>query len=246
VRWLGLATLSDCEAQHRSVLMMCNQQDAPLSQPLRPLPIFEEAKRSGLRFARRIAKDVQIGDEARFIRSWLDKPLITGAVSPSSRALARKMAHYVDPAVAGAVLEIGPGTGPVTEALIRRGVREDRLVLLEFNPEFCRLLRGRFPKARVIEGDAYDLGRTLAGVFDAPLAATISSLPLFTRPEDQRLSLLEAAFELMHPGMPFIQFTYATVSPMPLKSGGFEAKVSPRIWLNLPPACVWVYRKTAA
>jgi phosphatidylethanolamine/phosphatidyl-N-methylethanolamine N-methyltransferase len=233
-------------SDHICALMMCNQQDAPLSQPLRPLPIFEEAKRSGLRFARKIAKDAQIGDEARFIRSWFDNPLMTGAVSPSGRALARQMALYVDPAIPGPVLEIGPGTGPVTEALIQRGVAEDRLVLLEFNPEFCRLLRSRFPKARVIEGDAYDLGQTLAGVFEEPLAAIISSLPLFTRPEEQRLALLETAFRLMHPGMPFIQFTYATVSPMPIKSGGFEAKVSPRIWLNLPPACVWVYRKTAA
>ena len=99
---------------------------------------------------------------------------------------------------------------------------------------------------RVIEGDAYALGDTLADALTEPAAATVSSLPLVTRPEEQRLGLLDQAFERMHPGSPFIQFTYATVSPMPLRDPGLVAQVSPRIWLNLPPARVWVYRRASA
>ncbi|KAF0231692.1 MAG: phospholipid [Beijerinckiaceae bacterium] len=198
-------------------------------------------RRSGQRFVKRIAAEAQLEDEARFLKSWFDKPLVTGAVYPSGKALARMMARYVDPDVSGPVIELGPGTGPVTEALITRGIAEERLVLVEFNPDFCRLLRKRFPKARVIEGDAYDLGTTLAALGE-PAAAVVSSLPLFTKPEAQRLGLLQEAFGMMHAGCPFIQFTYATVSPMPLKGRDFEAEVSPRVWLNLPPARVWVYR----
>lgn len=199
-------------------------------------------RRNGQRLARKFAEDVKLEDGVRFLKSWIDKPLVTGAVSPSGRALAAMMAHYVDPAIAGPVIEIGPGTGPVTEALVRRGVAEERLILIEFNGDFCRLLRQRFPRARVIEGDAYAVRSTI-GQLDEPAAAFVSSLPLFTKPEEQRLGLLHAAFEMMRPGSPFIQFTYATVSPMPLKAGGFEGAVSPRVWLNLPPARVWVYRK---
>lgn len=198
-------------------------------------------RRSGQRFVKRIAAEAQLEDEARFLKSWFDKPLVTGAVYPSGKALARMMARYVDPDVPGPVIELGPGTGPVTEALITRGIAEERLVLVEFNPDFCRLLRKRFPKARVIEGDAYNLGTTLAALGE-PAAAVVSSLPLFTKPEMQRLALLREGFGMMHPGCPFIQFTYATVSPMPLKSRDFAAEVSPRVWLNLPPARVWVYR----
>ena len=61
---------------------------------------------------------IRLDDEVRFIRSWMEKPLSIGAVTPSSRVLARAMAAYVDPNTDGPVIELGPGTGPVTEALV--------------------------------------------------------------------------------------------------------------------------------
>jgi len=188
-------------------------------------------------------KKDRFADEARFLRSWLERPLVMGAVTPSGKILARTMASFVDPRIPGPVIELGPGTGPVTDALIRRGVAQDRLVLIEYNPEFCQLLKRRFPKATIVQGDAYDLKETLSGVLQEPAAATVSSLPLFTKPMDQRLDLLEMAQELMHPGAPFIQFTYAVVPPIPARSKSYKAKASNRIWRNLPPARVWVYNK---
>ena len=182
-------------------------------------------------------------DEARFLRSWLERPLVMGAVTPSGKVLARTMAAFVDPRIPGPVVELGPGTGPVTDALIRRGVAQDRLVLVEYSPEFCRLLKRRFPKATIIQGDAYDLGETLSGILDEPVAATVSSLPLFTKPMDERRSLLEGAQELMHPDAPFIQFTYAMVPPIPARSQAYRTRASNRVWRNLPPARVWVYTK---
>ncbi len=182
-------------------------------------------------------------DEAQFLRLWLERPLAIGAVMPSGKVLARKMASYVDPRIPGPIVELGPGTGPVTDALIRRGVAQDRLILVEFNPEFCQLLKRRFPKATIIQGDAYDLQETLSGIMQEPAAATVSSLPLFTKPMDHRLDLLEAAQSVMHPDAPFIQFTYAVVPPMPTRSDLYRASGSDRIWRNLPPARVWVYNK---
>lgn len=187
----------------------------------------------------------RFGDEARFIRTWLDNPLTTGAISPSGPALSRAMAAAVDPAGHGPVIELGPGTGPVTEALVARGIAQSRLVLVEFDPDFCRLLRQRYPGATVIEGDAYRLGDTLRGRLDTPAAAVVSSLPLLTRPEATRLALLHDAFALMQEGAPFIQFTYGMVSPVP-RQGGFAAEVSAPVWLNLPPARVWIYREAPA
>ncbi|HZH08953.1 MAG TPA: phospholipid methyltransferase [Microvirga sp.] len=182
-------------------------------------------------------------DEARFLRSWLERPLTIGAVTPSGKILARTMASYVDPRIPGPVIELGPGTGPVTDALIRRGVEQERLILVEFNPEFCQLLKRRFPKATIVQGDAYDLKETLSGILKEPAAATVSSLPLVTKPMDQRLDLLEAAQALMHANAPFIQFTYAVVPPIPARSQAYKAKASNRIWRNFPPARVWVYSK---
>lgn len=102
-------------------------------------------------------KSQRLDDDVRFIRSWLVKPLSMGAVTPSSRVLARTMARYVDPDEDGPVIELGPGTGPVTEALVEQGVDPARLILVEFNAMFCQLLRSRFPAATVVQGDAYGL-----------------------------------------------------------------------------------------
>ncbi len=187
----------------------------------------------------------KLPDEARFLKTWLDNPLVTGAVAPSGKALAKRMAGFIDPAREGPIIELGPGTGAVTEAIIRRGVAPDRLILVEFDRDFCKLLEKRFPGARVIRGDAYALSETLRNEPSLPASAIVSGLPLFTKPERMRLELLKSAFALMSPGSPFIQFTYAVTSPMPLKGRDFEAEESERIWLNFPPACVWVYRRAA-
>jgi phosphatidylethanolamine/phosphatidyl-N-methylethanolamine N-methyltransferase len=185
----------------------------------------------------------RIDDEVRFFRSWMEKPLAIGAVTPSGKALARTMAGYVDPESQGPIIELGPGTGPVTEALVARGVDPSRLVLVEFNPHFCRLLSERYPSATVVQGDAYSLRRLLNASLQEPAAAVVSGLPLFTKPLQMRLRLLYEAFALMTPGAPFIQFTYATYSPIPKSHDRVNAQASERIWNNFPPARVWVYRK---
>ncbi|HLH93836.1 MAG TPA: methyltransferase [Xanthobacteraceae bacterium] len=173
----------------------------------------------------------------------MEKPLSIGAVAPSSRVLARAMAAYVDASRNGPIIELGPGTGPVTEALVAQGVDPSRLILLEYDPAFCRLLRDRYPTSTVVQGDAYSLGRVLGGHLAAPAAAVVSGLPLFTKPVKMRLKLIHEAFALMLPGAPFVQFTYATVPPIPKALDRVRAEASERIWKNIPPARIWVYRR---
>jgi len=193
-------------------------------------------------FARVEKKNLRLDDGMQFIRSWIEKPLSTGAVTPSSKALARTMARYVDAQASGPVIELGPGTGPVTEALVKRGVDPKRLILVEFNPDFCRLLRTRYPTATVVQGDAYRLRRLLETTVREPAAAVVSGLPLVTKPLRTRLRLISDAMGLLAPSAPFIQFTYAMVPPIPKALSGVKAECSDLIWLNLPPARVWVYR----
>ena len=187
-------------------------------------------------------KPLRLEDEMQFIRSWIEKPLSTGAVMPSGKALARTMAGYVDVNGTGPVIELGPGTGPVTEALVAHGVDPARLVLVEFNPDFCRLLRTRYPEATVVQGDAYRLRRLLGTYVKEPAVAVVSGLPLVTKPLRTRLRLISDAMTLLAPGAPFVQFTYAMVPPIPRELSGIRAEPSDMIWMNLPPARVWVYR----
>jgi phosphatidylethanolamine/phosphatidyl-N-methylethanolamine N-methyltransferase len=189
-------------------------------------------------------KGIRLDDEVRFIRSWIERPLSIGAVTPSGKPLARTMARYVDPASNGPVVELGPGTGPVTEALVEAGVSPSRLVLVEFNPSFCRILRSRYPDATLVQGDAYSMRRLLETLLMQPAAAVVSGLPLVTKPITERLRLIRDAFDLMVPGAPFVQFTYSVAAPLPKRIGGFSVEASERIWMNIPPARVWVYRKT--
>jgi len=191
-------------------------------------------------------KNLRFDDEVRFIRSWMEKPLATGAVMPSGKPLARTMARYVDPDVPGPIIELGAGTGAVTAALVEQGIESRRMVLVESNPGFCRLLRGRYPGATVVQGDAYALKRLLGDLLSAPAAAVVSGLPLFNKPLKFRLRLLAEAFALLAPGAPFEQFTYAVIPPISSSYSGARAQASERIWFNLPPARVWIYRKAQA
>ena len=186
----------------------------------------------------------RLGDAAHFFRSLMATPRLTGAFAPSGRALARAMARAVGHIRDGLVVELGPGTGPVTRALLERGLDRRRLVLVEYDPRFCRMLESRFEPTTVIEGDAYDLKRTLAPFADEPIAAVVSSLPLLNQPPRRREKLIADAFDLMGPEGVFVQFTYGLLSPIPREAcvGRYAAHGGAPIWRNLPPARVWTYR----
>ncbi len=193
--------------------------------------------------ARALKKPLRLDDEVRFLRSWIEKPLHMGAVMPSGRVLARTMAQYVDIDSSEPVVELGPGTGAITSALIEHGVDQKRLVLVEYNPGFCALLRDRYPHAKVVQGDAYALRDSLWNILSAPASAVVSGLPLVTKPMLTRLKLIRDAFVALAPGAPFVQFTYSVAPPIPKSLPGVSTEASERIWMNLPPARVWVYRK---
>jgi phosphatidylethanolamine/phosphatidyl-N-methylethanolamine N-methyltransferase len=192
---------------------------------------------------RALKKPPRLDDEVRFLRSWIEKPLHVGAVMPSGKLLARTMAQYVDAQSSGPVVELGPGTGAITNALIEHGVDQKRLVLVEYNPSFCALLRDRYPQAKVVQGDAYTLRETLWNVLSVRADAVVSGLPLVTKPMLTRVRLVRDAFAALAPGAPFVQFTYSVVPPIPKSLPGVSTEASERIWMNLPPARVWVYRK---
>lgn len=188
-------------------------------------------------------KDV-LADEVRFLKNWIGRPLTTGAVSPSGKALTRLMASFVDPLDPRPVVELGPGTGVVTQALLERGVAPERLYSIEYNSDFCALLRHRFPGVNIVQGDAYDFNATLKDRVEGEISAVVSSLPLFTRPTDQRRALILEALSRMPVGRPLIQFSYALVPPVPAEPG-LTVDHTPWVILNIPPARVWLYRRTA-
>jgi phosphatidylethanolamine/phosphatidyl-N-methylethanolamine N-methyltransferase len=180
-------------------------------------------------------------EHLNFIRGLLARPKNVGALVPSSPALARAIAAQVDPRRPGPVLELGPGTGVVTEALVERGVDEARLIAIEYDPEFAKLVAERFPRARILRGDAFAFARMLDGTIDQPYAAIVSGLPLLNFPVEKRRALIESALDRLQPGAPYIQFSYGTNPSIP-PTERYTVKRAALVWKNLPPARVWVYR----
>ncbi|MYZ47609.1 class I SAM-dependent methyltransferase [Propylenella binzhouense] len=183
----------------------------------------------------------KLGDELRFIRSVAANPIRAGAVTPSSRALAELMVELARPDPDGFTLELGAGTGVVTAALVQSGIPAERLVVVEHDPDFCRLLRERFPGINVIQGDAYDLERTLAGT--GPFGAALSSLPLLMRPPKVRERFVEDVLQRVCDGGRLVQFSYGLGAPIPEASKRYAVYRSPWVAMNFPPARVWTYRR---
>lgn len=182
-------------------------------------------------------------DYLRFFRAWLAKPMAMGAVSPSGKALARAMAQEVSAVGAWPVLELGPGTGPVTAALIEHGVAAERIVAVEFDAGFCAMLVERFRGLNVVQGDAYDLSTALPPGFAGPYAAVVSSLPLLTRAVATRRALINDALDRVLPGGGLVQFSYGLSPPVPAVPGQFAVERKAFVFANLPPAHVWLYRR---
>ncbi|MBV9570952.1 MAG: methyltransferase domain-containing protein [Alphaproteobacteria bacterium] len=182
-------------------------------------------------------------EHLNFLRGMILRPKKVGAITPSSPALAKAIAGQVDPAREGPVLELGPGTGIVTQALIERGVAEDRIIAIEYDPEFAGMVQKRFPKVRVLQGDAFQFAQMLEGTVQQPYAAIVSGLPLLNFPVETRRALIESALDHLQPGAPYVQFSYGTNPSIPA-TDRYTVKRAALIWLNLPPARVWVYRST--
>ena len=182
-------------------------------------------------------------EAALFFVRWLKAPHRIGAVAPSSRHLGRAMADQVLGAGPGPIIELGGGTGSVTRALLEAGIAPERLVVVERDEKLYRILQARFPRLRVIRGDARGLRRLLAPLGITEAAAVVSSLPLISIPRMTLNRILAESFALLGEGRPFVQFTYGVVSPIARERKGLTGRIAARVWANLPPASVWRYER---
>jgi phosphatidylethanolamine/phosphatidyl-N-methylethanolamine N-methyltransferase len=177
----------------------------------------------------------------QFLRGLIAQPKNVGAIVPSSPALARAIAAQIDPEIPGPVLELGPGTGVVTEALLARGIQPSRITAIEYDAHFAAMVAERFPGVNVVRGDAFDLERTLGS--PVPFAGIVSGLPLLNHPPERRRMLIEGALARLAIGAQYVQFSYGWEPPIPAPAGTTVHRAA-LVWRNLPPARVWVYKKT--
>ncbi len=187
----------------------------------------------------------------RFFRQWLREPRSIAALAPSGRELASHMAAAVG-RHARQVVELGGGTGVMTEALLRHGVEPSHLLVIERNHELHDHLAARFPAVEVAHDDAFELVRIVRqsrGLAVGEVDAVVSSLGLLNLSQDEQRRLLEAVLAVLRPHGRFVQFTYAPRCPVPLalrSALGLEARRHGWTLRNLPPAFVYILRRRRA
>lgn len=184
-----------------------------------------------------------MSDLSLFLGQFLRRPRQIRAIAPTGRSTAREMARLVTPSME-AVAEIGAGTGTITQAILDRGLAPERLELYELNAAFCARLRARFPGVRVHNLPAQEM----VNVGRPGLDAVISGVPTLPMPDELQAAIVGAALRMMKPGAPFVQITYGPAPPLSeavRARFGLDHVRSPRIWANLPPAAVYVFRQRA-
>ncbi len=165
------------------------------------------------------------------------------SIAPSSRLLARLMAADIGPGAR--VIELGAGTGTLTQALITNGVEPDHLHLVEQHAGFVKILRRRFPEADVLPVDAADLATQLT-YYIGQVDFVISGLPLVWQKRETKVRILQGAFTLLKPGGRFHQFTYLGRPPVGsriLRELGLRAALAGFTPLNVPPAFVYRFER---
>lgn len=183
-----------------------------------------------------------------FFRQWVRAPLSTASVVPSSRFLAKKMVEEV-PKAARQVIELGAGTGVFTKLLVERGAPLNQVMVVELNPVMAQTLTEEFHDVHVVNGDATHL-RTIVeqtpNFTPGQIDAVVSGLGFLNMPNSIVEGIVAAAFEVLAPGAPFVQFTYGPKSPIAapiVRALRLKVRRASFTLRNFPPASVYVYTR---
>lgn len=185
-----------------------------------------------------------------FFQQWLKHPLSMASITPSGRQLAQLMIAAM-PESACHVVELGAGTGAITDALLQHGIAQQALLAVEMNPVLYRLLQKRFPATPIVCGDARHLEsmvKSSEAFTDNKVDVVCSSLGLLTMPKDLQLDIIDAAFKVLRDDGVFIQYTYGPGNPLAdevRERLGLNCRTAGLAWRNLPPARVYVYCRNA-
>ncbi|HWK65750.1 MAG TPA: class I SAM-dependent methyltransferase [Rhizobiaceae bacterium] len=182
-------------------------------------------------------------DELRFFKGWIDKPKAVGSIIPTSSVTARRMASVIDTTSGLPVLELGPGTGVITKAILAHGVKPENLYTVEYSEDFVRHLEKQFRGVNIIHGDAFDLDTTLGEKRGLKFDAVVSGVPLLNFPVAQRIRYIEDLLARIPEGRPIVQLTYGPLSPVRAGKGDYSVEHFDFVLRNIPPTQLWIYRR---
>jgi phosphatidylethanolamine/phosphatidyl-N-methylethanolamine N-methyltransferase len=183
-----------------------------------------------------------------FWQQALENPKQVCSLFPSSPFVGRAMTKVLGSRIDSRIIELGAGTGAVTRQLIRNGVDPAKLTLIEIDAQLGGHLRRQFPAADVVIGPAQDLSKLWQERNGGSVGAIVSTLPMRLFSKKMIYLVMKNSLQVLEEGGMFVQFTYRQNSPVPsrvVKALRLKAWRYTRVWLNLPPAAIWVYEKQA-
>ena len=184
-----------------------------------------------------------IKEDFRFLKGWITHPGEVGAIKPTGEVAARAMASAIPHRENCPVLELGPGTGVITKQLLELGFKPEQIFSIEYNEDFYELLCEAYPGVNFIAGDAFDLEKSLADFPDLRFSGVIGAVPLLNVPKARRIQIICDALDLVINDGPFVQISYGPKPPIGSVAGKFTVEKLDRIYRNIPPAGLWIYRK---
>lgn len=181
----------------------------------------------------------EVKESELFFRQWLRSPKSMGSILPSSMSLARAVAAAAAWEPGQTVVELGAGTGAISQGLLERGIPSEAITMIELDESLYDYLRNRFPGVRVVHGDATRLSEIVAEQQIDHVSTVVSGLPMINMPFDFHQAIVTESFKSMKPGGFILQYSYSPIRPIPAKKLGVKAEIVRFVIRNVPPAAVW-------
>ncbi|MCF6321079.1 MAG: methyltransferase domain-containing protein [Rhizobiaceae bacterium] len=186
----------------------------------------------------------KIGDKLDFAKSLISQPKTLGAIAPSSARMAKIMASVINVESGLPVLELGPGTGVITKAILDTGISADKVYSVEYDSCFLAGLNRRYPGVNFLQGDAFRISQIAKELGIEQFDCVISALPLLNFSPAQRLKLVKNALKLIGNERPMVQFSYGRRPPVPARPKYFSVVHMDSVFRNIPPARIWTYQRS--
>lgn len=193
--------------------------------------------------ARRVS---HLADRGLFLKKFLDKGTTISAAVPSSRALVKGVLKPIDFSKPSTIIELGAGTGAVTEEILERLRPHHRFAAVENDHDFCEVLRRRFPEVNILETDATRIREPLAHIGLHKVDYVVSGLPTPNLPRKAAARMWQWLRQSLAPDGLFLQITVAPLIYRGFYERLFESVEYRMVWWNIPPGGVYVCKRPRA
>ena len=181
----------------------------------------------------------RLSDRVLFFRKFLAKGRMISSAVPSSRQMVSRILRHVDFSRPGTIVELGAGTGPVTEQIIERLRPFQRFVAVESDPDFCEILRRRFPSTTLLQMDASRIAEPLSSMGIHRVDYVLSGLPTPNLPGRAAVRLWRWLLKSLAPDGVFVQITVAPLVYRAFYNRLFHSVEYQMVWRNFPPGGVY-------